>query len=297
MDAKKDQSIEMAEVAAIIWMRRWLIASCLLGTTLAFAVFAYLSTPVYRSTSLLISASPARDGVGGSLNSLVGSIGGLGSLAGVTLGAKDSQTEEALAVFRSRQFTQQFILENHLIPVLFQSDFDRTTGKWVGATGKEPTPAKAYKLFDKYIRTVSMDSKSGLITLQIDWRDRIAAANWASDLVRRINAEMRARAIAKADASVQFLQRELSATSEIGTREAINRIIEAQVKERMLANVTEEYAFRVVDKAMPADPDDPVKPKRLLLICGGAFLGLMAGLAYAVLAGGSRPSANSISEI
>jgi uncharacterized protein involved in exopolysaccharide biosynthesis len=41
----------------------------------------------------------------------------------------------------------------------------------------------------------------------------------------------------------------------------------------MLANVTHEYVFKIVDKAVAPDADDPVRPRKLLLIAGGPLLG------------------------
>jgi uncharacterized protein involved in exopolysaccharide biosynthesis len=48
----------------------------------------------------------------------------------------------------------------------------------------------------------------------------------------------------------------------------------------MVANVTHEYAFRVVDKAMPPDIDDPVRPRKLMLLLAGPFVGLVAGVFF-----------------
>ena len=67
---------------------------------------------------------------------------------------------------------------------------------------------------------------------------------------------MRTRAMVKATASLGYLQRELLATNVLDTREAINRLIETQVQRRMLASVTEQFAFRIVDAALPSDSDD-----------------------------------------
>ena len=53
----------------------------------------------------------------------------------------------------------------------------------------------------------------------------------------------------------------------------------------MLANVTEQYSLRVVDKALPADEDDPVKPKKLLMIVLGPFLGGFLGVLWVLIAG------------
>jgi hypothetical protein len=124
--------------------------------------------------------------------------------------------------------------------------------------------------------------------LQIDWKDRNEAAAWANELVQQLNQEMRIRAIADADASLGYLDKELQTTTVVATRDAIGHLIESQVKSRMLANVSKEYAFRVVDRAMPADADSPVKPQKLTMIGAGFFLGLMVGVVYALVSDSTR---------
>jgi capsular polysaccharide biosynthesis protein len=163
------------------------------------------------------------------------------------------------------------------MPELFASKWDATRGAWKSEAGVPPTPARAVKYFSR-IRTVSQDKKTGLVSIQIEWKDPKRAADWANELASRINDEMRARVIEKAAASVSFLEKELSSTAVVETRDAINRLLESQIKQQMLANVTHEYAFRVVDRGMAPDMDDPVRPQVLLLILMGPMVGLAFGI-------------------
>jgi hypothetical protein len=178
------------------------------------------------------------------------------------------------------------------MPVLFADRWDGTTKSWKGEPKHQPTPAKAYKVFDRSIRTIVEDKKTGLITMQIDWKDRVQAADWNNELVDRLNEEMRHRAEEKAQASIGFLENELRTVTDVDTRDAINRLIEAQVKQRMLADVTREYAFRVVDRALPPDADDRLKPKRLTMLLSGPLLGFILS-AVAVLLFGSSGDAGA----
>jgi LPS O-antigen subunit length determinant protein (WzzB/FepE family) len=102
----------------------------------------------------------------------------------------------------------------------------------------------------------------------------------------RLNAEMRRRAIGKADASIGFLEKELNTTTVVATREAISRLIEVQIKQRMLANVTDEYAFRIVDRALPPDKIDVLKPKKALMLFAGLAVGLLVGSAVVLAVDG-----------
>jgi uncharacterized protein involved in exopolysaccharide biosynthesis len=94
---------------------------------------------------------------------------------------------------------------------------------------------------------------------------------------------MRSRELHRADAAISFLEKEANATNVVATRDAISRLIEAEIKQRMVADVTEEYAFRVVDRALSPDKTDVLKPKKLLLLLGGFTLGMFMGVGTALL--------------
>ena len=273
-----DDEIDLRQVFGRLWMERWWIVAAVVLSTGAFAAYAFLSPRIYRAATVMVSASNDRSGLSESLSGALGSLGGLASVAGINLNSSGSETQEVLAVLRSRQFTESFIMDKNLMPELFPKAWDAQAGKWKAGV-RQPTPARAYKYFDENIRSVLEDKKTGLITLTIEWKDREEAAAWDNELVQRLNAEMRNRAIEKANASLGFLRKEIESTSMVETRDAINRLIEAQIKQRMLANVTQEYAFRIVDRALAPDVNDPVRPKKILLLVAGPLIGLVLGAA------------------
>ena len=275
--------IDSRKVIAALNEKRWWVLASILFFTAGFTAAAFIMTPIYRATTILVTANIGQ-GAGG-LGAALGDLGGIAALAGINVGTRGSVTEEALAVLRSRQFTERFVSEEKLMPKLFARKWDASTEKW---KGMEPTPAKAYHYFNEQIRSVDQDKKTGLITLQIDWTDRFEAAVWANELVKRLNQEMRTRAIGDADASLGYLDKELQSTNVVTTRDAIGRLIESQVKQRMMADVSKEYAFRVVDKAMPPDADSPIRPQKLAMIGAGVFTGSMIGIVYALMSGGRR---------
>ncbi len=288
-DLDADDAVDLRILLATIAARRtWVIVSIIL-CSVAFTAAAFLMKPVYRASTVLISASSERNSLSSSLSSTLGQLGGIASLAGINVGSGDPATEEALAVLQSREFTERFIDDLNLMPELYVRKWDLARKAWKGPQEDWPTAAKAVKYFNKKIRTIVQDKKTGLVTLQIDWRDRFEAAKWANELAKRLNFEMRSREIDKAGASLTYLEKELATTSVLDTREAINRLIEAQIKQRMLANVTQEYAFRVVDRAMAPDSDDPESPHKVVLLIAGPLVGLLLGvmgvLSVSLLAG------------
>jgi len=271
---------DIRTVVAELWKYRLLVITSIFVSTSISLGIALLTEPVYRATTVL-AAVTGDHGIG-SLSSSLGQLGGLASLAGVSIGGGGSATDEYIAVLQSRQFTEQFIADNLLLPKLFSDEWDSQSGRWKTTGGATPSLAKANKLFDSTIRRVSHDKKTGLVTLSIDWRDREEASRWANEIVRRLNEELRNRQITSSEAYVSYLEKELERTNVIPTREAINHLIEVQVKQKMLAKVSPEYAFRAIDKALPPDADDPVRPRKQLIAILGPFVGFAIGLVIVI---------------
>lgn len=275
-------SWQPAQLLARVWAGRYRMMLCILVCTGAAMAYVAASPTVWRATAVLVPAGADRGGLGGLLGSTLGSLGGLASMAGVNIGSASNQTEEALAVLRSRQFNEDFIRERGLLPELFAKEWDPAAKQWIGGPGKAPEMSEAVRRF-VMLRKVAQDRKTNLVTLQLDWTDPAKAADWTNALVTRLNTEMRDRAIAKAGASLLYLQRELEGTTEVGTRQAINQLIAAQINQRMLANVTEEYAFRVVDAAKLPGRRDIVGPRRAMITAAGLAFGGFIGILVALL--------------
>jgi uncharacterized protein involved in exopolysaccharide biosynthesis len=284
----RDGELDLRLVVGRLWAGRLWIAGSALVSAAAFVVAAFLITPLYRSAAVALPVSADESGIGG-LGSALGSLGGLASLAGIQLGGESSKLEESLAVLRSRQFTEKFITDEQLLPKLFPRKWDARAGQWTVAAHKAPTLADGYKRFDKKFRSITHDKKTNLVTVAVEWPDAKEAARMANELIARLNAEMRERAIARTNAAVGYLQKELDATTAVDTRSAISRLMEAQINQRMYANVTQEYSLRVIDRAMASDPKDVAKPKKALLLALGVMLGLALGAVGVLAAPALRP--------
>lgn len=276
MQVTQLERVDLAIVLAHLWMKRWWIVGVVLVCTGAAVAAALLITPRYSAAAVLVPVTPEEGGSG--LLGAIGQLGGLASMAGIGLGAGDAASHEAVAVLESRQFTESFIADNGLLPVLFPSNWDPDAGRFRGDAASWPTLADGFRLFDGAVRTVERNKDTGLVTLTIEWTDPQRAAQWANELVERLNSEMRRRAIQRTGGSLEFLEQELTRTRTVETRQAISRLVEAQVNQRMLANVTQEYAFRFVDRALPPGRHDRSWPPRLLMVIGGFLFGLIASV-------------------
>jgi uncharacterized protein involved in exopolysaccharide biosynthesis len=216
-----------------------------------------------------------------SLSSVTGQLGGLAALAGIGLGNDDDRSE-AIATLQSRALISTFIEQHKLLPMIFADKWDAAAGRW-RTTDPADTPSlnDGYRRFDQKIRSVTEDRRTGVVTLTITWRDPKLAADWANELAARVNREMRDRAIGEARRSLEYLNRELDKTQVVDLRQPIYRLIENRINTVMLANVRDEYAFKIVDPATPPDADDYSRPLHWLFALAGATLGALAGAAWA----------------
>ena len=281
-----DDEIRLIELLDAVWQRKWIALSIAATFFLLSAILAFALSPIYRVEMLLLPASTDQST---RLSAVANQFGGLASLAGIDLGSPGNNAQEAIAMLTSRSLLASFIEEKDLLPVLFADQWDSNAGRWsVARPDDRPTLWKGIKTLREDVVSVRQDPSTALITLAIEWGQPDLAAEWASDLVYRVNETMRAREIEEAEMSLAFLDHELSKTGVVELREAIYSLVEAQAKRKMVASVRDQFAFRIVDPARIPDSDDFVKPRRALMIVAGTLFGTGLGVAIALMLGPRR---------
>lgn len=263
-----------------VLLRAWRLIAITTAVSVTLGLtYALLATNIYSSSTLLV---PAGNPDTSSLSSsLLSRFGGLASLAGVQLGgAEQSDEQEALALLSSRGFISGFISDNKLLRILFSSRWDSASNQWK-VKDDIPTLQDGFRLFSKRIMNVKQDPASGVVTLTISWKNPKDAADWANALVRRLNGQLRTRAVNETQRSVKYLRNELEKTSLVGVQQAIDALIEREIGRATVASVRKEYAFTVVDPAVPSDVDKPARPRRVLIVLIALLAGLVIGIAAA----------------
>lgn len=271
----EEEEIDLIELWQILWKRRLLIISVTLLCGFASAAISLLMPNVYRAEVLL---SPvAEEGSKTGIASALGGLGGLASLAGVSLGA-GSSVEESLAVLKSRKFVWQFINQNQLMPQLFADDWNIKKQQWQEQDPEEqPTLWDGYREFTKGgLLSASIGKKNSLVTVAIEWINPEQAAEWVNLLVEQLNAYLRMEAIARSQSRLQYLSEELSKSQVADMQQTLYELIAQEQKTAMLANTQKQFAFRILDPA--AVPDEKAKPRRSLITLAGLMMGLIMSI-------------------
>lgn len=293
--ANDELEIDLGELVGVLWRGRWWIVLAGVLAGVIGIVVAFSLGNQYKASTVL---APAGEDAKGAAGALASQFGGLASLAGINLPGGGGGPKTSLAVLQSAEFIAQFIEEQGIKPALYPQLWDAQRQQWKprNAPGflrqltlswvddpvqqararrktTEPGDLAAAEMFKLGVLSVSEEKKTGLVTVAISWRDPNQAVAWAEGLVRQLNRRMQREAMAEADRSLAYLQAELAKTQEVPVREAIYKLVESTQKSRMIASVTNEVAFKVLDPA--SAPELPVSPKRPLIIVLAGMLGGM----------------------
>lgn len=270
-----DDAISFRDVVELWWQSRLMVIVVTAICTLLAGGVGLVLPKKYEALIVIspVSTTAGSGQGGGGISSMLSEFGGLASLAGLSVGG-DSRKAEFVTVLQSALLTTTYIKNNNLLPVLFYKQWDTQNQRWKPLPAdKMPTLWKANEFFRKKVRKINTDSKTGIVTMGVTWTDPQLAADWANGLVKMANEYLRNKAIALSDRNIAYLNEQAAKTDLVGARQAISSLLQTEINKQMLARGNEEYAFKVLDPAMP--PERPTTPPPLLLVLGGLLGGLM----------------------
>jgi uncharacterized protein involved in exopolysaccharide biosynthesis len=248
------------------------------------AVVSLLMTPLFDARTVIMEVDPADQG-GAGAQALLGQFGGLAELAGVNLENLGRSKSNGRTLIQSRTFVEEFIERNDLLPLIFPDDWDATTKSWKPGLDHPRTVWEGADEFKKRAFRLSIDQETGLYSLTVRWTDRETAARWANELVGLANEIARQKDIAEAERSMAYLNKQIDQTNVVELQRVLYELLENELRTLLLANARDDYAFRVVDRAVP--PVYRARPRRTLMtalaLAAGAFFGIAFVLARGVV--------------
>ncbi|MCE2594054.1 hypothetical protein K6Y31_04415 [Motilimonas cestriensis] len=285
-----DDEIDLRELFGALWKGKWLIIFCTFIFAVGAVIFA-INQPNYYKAQALLAPSSGEGSSGG-----LGQLGGLAALAGVNIGGgKSDKTQLAMAVLKSREFQTRFINKYDVkIPLFAGLKWSKDSGdlaldpevydpiknEWTREVqpGESviPTDWESYKEFNPVV-SVSQDQDNGLVTVSVEFLSPTLAQKWVALLIKDLNQVMKEKELLESEKNINYLQEQLGQTTIADMQSVFYQLIEDQIKNRMLAEVQDEFVFKVVDPAVV--PEEKSKPKRALICVLGTLLGGMLGCA------------------
>ncbi len=290
-DTQYDDEINLRELFGVLWANKIKIVAITMIFAVASGIYSLSMPNQYKATVLL---APAQSD-GGGLSGALGQLGGLASLAGVSIGdGESSESQIAQEIMKSWSFVENFIAEHDLAVEVYaaegwnkasnelkinQDDYDSESKEWLieddsGIVGP-PSSWALYEAFSKRF-DVSEDNKSGLMSVSIEYYSPHIAKQWLDLYISSINKHMQERQVKKVSNNISYLETQIQKTAIAEMQKVFYTLIEEQTKNKMLAEASPDYAFIAVSPSMV--PEEKSQPKRALIFILGTLMGGMLSL-------------------
>ena len=275
-----NDEVDLLELLNVLWLGKIKI----IFITAIFAVFSvYYALSIPNQYLASTTLAPIESSNSGALS---GTLGGLASLTGVNIAnsGKVDEAQIALEIMQSWSFIENFIAENNLEvslseasswnrasnKILIDEDmYDIKTNKWLV---EQPTSWSLFQSFSGLL-DVSKDNKTGLVSVSIEHYSPKIAKQWLDLYVDGINHFMQSRKINEVMLNLKYLEEQINKTSNSEMKDVFYSLIEEQTKDKMLAFVNPEYAFKAVNPSML--PEEKSQPRRSFICIVITLLGAL----------------------
>jgi LPS O-antigen subunit length determinant protein (WzzB/FepE family) len=287
-----DHEIDLQELFSILWLGKRIIILMTLFISILGVVYSLNLPNIYKSTAIL---SPANSS--SSISKSLQNYAGLAGLAGVSLPSSTENTNaiQAMQKLKSLSFFESSIFPNIFLPDLMAVEtwdsktntinyknelYDKKTSTWVRNYSyprqKIPSAQESYKVFRTEHFSVSKDSRTDFITINIKHQSPFVAKKWIDLIVNKINSFYRQKDKLDSEKAVSYLNKQISSTNLAEVKEAISQIIQDETRKLALIEAKEYYVFDYIDP--PAVMELKSEPQRALICIMSAVVGFLLGI-------------------
>lgn len=298
----KEDEINLLEYWQVIWKRRKLVGWIVMGITILTAVYSMTMTNIYGASAVITPVElKSTPGGGGAATALMQQMGGL---AGIGL-PDSASSAEIMLLLKSNILREKIITEYNLLPVLFSTQWDEEKKAWKKGKGSgfslnplalisklitavKPADKKIVKkeagipdiwdglrALDGLVK-INNNMKEKSITISAEFDDPIIAANLVNYFLAALSDHMSSEAKRVAAINKKYLEEQLLQTADPFIKQKIYNMIAQQLETSMMAEVKENFSFKVIDP--PKVPDLKIKPKRAQMVMIAFIMALFMGV-------------------
>ena len=285
--------IDIRQLFEMLWAEKILIASLTIFFSLAAVVYSLSLPNIYQSSALLSPVSQNES------NQSSSNMGGLASLAGINIPQSGGKDAKALKKLNTLSFFTDNIYPNIYLPDLmaieswnantnityYKNDlFDNESGEWIRSykypKSQIPSPQESFKIFKKQFKVIK-DDITGFVTIEVQHQSPITAKTWTELIVYQINDFFRAKDKLEAQASMDFLNMQISQTSQTEIKQVIAALLQQKMQKMTLIEANEFYVFAYLDP--PMIMEEKIEPVRSKISILGALIGLLLGIIFVIV--------------
>ena len=279
----QDDRIDIRELFNLLWGGKILIVIVTSVFYLCSMYYASNLDDYYKSKA---SMSVLEKSSGGNL-------GGLASLAGISLSGIGIKGPRYINTVRSRAFLKQLIAvdENVLPSIVAAKSYDRESKKLVFDSeiydvankkwpqGK-PTHIEAYSAYHETVQ-LSYEVVNGTVELYSEHISPIFAKEFLDLIIHEADDLLRQRDLKRSSEAMDYLTSELSNTSLLDIRSSINQLMLGQIQTQMMTKLSSNYVLNIIEP--PFIPVRSFKPSKSLIFLLTTLSGFALGIIWILM--------------
>ena len=288
-----EDDIDIAFLIRALLQGKWIIIGFTSVASILVVIYSLSLPNIYTGQAMLVPVS-SKDSVSGSAQNL----GGLASLAGISLSDSSDNSVVATEKLQSLSFFEGKILTQINISDLMAVEswnpnnnsityddaiYDYKTKSWtrevVFPQTPKPSAQESYKAFLEHLSVVK-DLKTNIVTITISHQSPYVAKQWADLVVTEINTFYREKDRSEAEFAVNYLNDQISQTRLSEVKMVIAEVLAQQIQKLTLIEANDNYVFDYIDP--PAVMEKKSAPRRAIICIIGALLGGFIGALVAL---------------
>tara|TARA_B100000768_G_C11217345_1_gene348855 strand:+ start:203 stop:1114 length:912 start_codon:yes stop_codon:yes gene_type:complete len=280
---EREDQIDLLVFVKIIWDRKIIISLLTLVLAISSVLYALSIPNIFESRVVL---APSSSSESTNIN-LSGTAGALARVAGIDLGgggsSKGPNLTLAIEKITSRKFATDFVINNSYQPELLASE------NWNSSENKIIYNKSSYDslkdelkynprdidIYKGYLSGLSIrfDKRTKFTHISFKHFSPYFAKDLLDQLVLTINEDIKNTEVEAANESIKFLEDQMTKTNISDIRFIFTKLIEKNIKTILLAEVSPEYVFEILDPAFVPDlRSSPSRGVLCILITAFGFL-------------------------
>ncbi len=209
-------------------------------SVIAAGLISYFSPKIYRARAVIMPAAPQQK---------QSDMRALASRFGIT-SSRTANASEIVSLLRSNILMERVIRNHDLMKVFFGKD-----GK---DPGKTSNIWNGIRYLKKSMYRVNDNKRDGIIELSLEYTDPEVAADVLGYFLSELTDYMSSEAKRVAETNREYLESLIDKNTDPLIKQKIYTLIAQQIETSMMAEVKENFAFKILDP--PRAPDRKIRP-------------------------------------
>lgn len=253
-----EDEINLLDYVKVILRNKMLICSIISIVVIVTIIVSFVMTPVYEAKAVIAPAVKTGEPSGAGL---------LAAQFGISAPTSSSMSE-IVNLLKSNVLKEEVIRKHNLLPVFF-------TERSLRGKSESQKTWKGIRYLQNTLK-ISPNQKDNSIQVSIQFKDPKIAADIVNYTLLELTDHMSNEARRVADTNKQYLESQIDKTADPFIRTKIYSLIAQQIETAMMAEVKENFAFKILDP--PRTPDKKIKPKRTQMAIIAFLVSLFLGV-------------------